>query len=275
MMTIALWLKNSPLPRLEARMLLQKATGLSRTQLLSHDQEVLSTEALSCLSIWQKSRLEGVPMAYLIGSREFFGREFKVSTDILIPRVETEHLVEAVLERLPAKRAARLWDLGTGSGIIAITLKLERALSLVFASDISSAALAIAAENAQTLGAEVVFLEGSWFEALPKESKQQTFDFIISNPPYISLTDQHLKVGDVRFEPMSALTDFADGLSALAYLCQQAPTYLNRGGYLLLEHGYDQADAVQALLRQNRFQQIETLLDLAHLPRVTLGCWQG
>lgn len=275
MMTIAAWLKNSSLPRLEAWMLLQKATGLSRAALLSHDEDVLSSEIISQLDAWQSARLNGTPMAYLIGSREFFGRDFMVSKDVLIPRPETEHLIEAVLDRLPERQSIRIWDLGTGSGIIAITLKLECPSLEVFASDVSAEALSIAKTNAQNLKAEVFFGEGSWFEGLPSNIQTDKFDFIVSNPPYIDSVDQHLKEGDVRFEPLGALTDFADGLSALRILCEGAPSRLKIGGYILMEHGFDQQEAVQALLRQNGFSDVETITDLAGLPRISLGCWRG
>ena len=275
MMTIAAWLKNSSLPRLEARMLLQKATGLNRAALLSHDEDVLAPEIITLLDSWQSARLNGTPMAYLIGSREFFGREFMVSKDVLIPRPETEHLIEAVLERLPERQPARIWDLGTGSGIIAITLKLERPSSEVFASDVSAKALSVAKNNAQNLQADVLFGEGSWFEGLSISIQTDKFDFIVSNPPYIDSVDQHLKEGDVRFEPLGALTDFADGLSALKVLCEGAPSRLKVGGFLLMEHGFDQQEAVQTLLKQNGFSDVQTITDLAGLPRISLGCWRG
>lgn len=277
--TIAEWLKQTSLPRLEARMLLQKATGLSRAQLLSHDEDELSNDVLALLETWQKSRLDGTPMAYLIGSREFYGRDFVVSEDVLIPRPETEHLIEAVLDRLPEIKSEtespRVWDLGTGSGIIAITLKLERPDLTVFATDVSAKALVIAKQNAEILNANIMFGEGSWFQGLPEEIQTNQFDFIVSNPPYIDSIDQHLKEGDVRFEPLGALTDFADGLSALRILCEDATSRLKVGGYLVMEHGYDQAEAVQSLLKENGFEKVETIVDLAGQPRIRLGCWLG
>ncbi len=252
-------------------MLLQKVTSLSRAQLISHDEDALSKEQLEVLNRYVQERLDGRPMAYIMGVKEFFGRDFAVSDAVLIPRPETEHLIEAVLERLPVNQPARVWDLGTGSGIIAITLKRERPLACVFASDLSAPALALAQENARQLDVQVQFAEGNWFEALPEEEQAQGFDFIVSNPPYIEQNDPHLCQGDVRFEPQMALTDFGDGLSAYQALIAGALPRLKAKGWLIMEHGFAQKQAIQGLLFDAGYQKVTTLMDLAGLDRVTLG----
>ena len=252
-------------------MLLQKVTGLSRAQLISHDEDVLSKSQLNELNAYVQQRLDGRPMAYIMGYKEFFGRDFTVSDAVLIPRPETEHLVEAVLESLSTDKAARVWDLGTGSGIIAITLKLERPVAEVFASDLSEQALTLAQENARQLGAQVRFAQGSWFAALSEEEQADGFDFIVSNPPYIEQNNPHLRRGDVRFEPQMALTDFGDGLSAYRALVAGALPRLKAEGWLMMEHGFAQKQAIQGLLIDAGYRKIETLMDLAGLDRVTFG----
>lgn len=266
MTTIAQFIANSPLPRNETRMLLQYITGLSRSQLITHDSETLSPEHESSLHALCQRREQGEPIAYLLGEREFYGRSFTVSPAVLIPRPETEHLLEAALCRLPAR--GFLWDMGTGSGIIAISAKLERTDANVFASDISPDALNIAQHNAQRLGAAVAFAQGSWFDCAVSVHK---FDVIASNPPYIDSHDTHLQQGDLRFEPAHALTDFADGLAHIRHIVAHAPDYLQPQGWLLLEHGYDQGAAIRDLFAQHGYTQVETLCDLAGLERVTLG----
>ena len=189
---------------------------------------------------------------------------------MLIPRPETEHLLEAALQRLPENGV--LWDLGTGSGIIAVSAKCERPDARVFASDISAEALAVAQQNAAAWCAPVSFAQGAWFAAnqvfrLP----QHSVHVIASNPPYIEADDPHLQQGDLRYEPPAALTDFADGLAHIRHIAQHAPAYLRRHGWLLLEHGYDQGQAVRDILARFGFCQIETQQDWAGLDRVTLG----
>lgn len=266
--TLAEWIKTCPLPKLEARMLLQHATGYTRAQLITREHEALEENVQTALNALACRRIQGEPMAYILGNREFYGRMFKVNPHVLIPRPETEHLVEAVIRYLP--RSGKVWDLGTGSGIIAVTIALERADAQVFASDISAAALQIAADNVRVLGAEVQFSCGSWFEA-GRPSENHTFDIIVSNPPYIEAEDSHLRQGDLRFEPQSALTDFSDGLSCIRVLAEGAQTYLKEGGRLMVEHGYNQGRAVRELFKQNGFREIETLQDLAGQDRITLG----
>lgn len=269
MPTLSQWLQTCPLPKNEARLLLQHATGYTRAQLVTRDGELLPDDVCTALGSLTERRLNGEPVAYILGVREFYGRPFAVSPAVLIPRPETEHLVEAALARLP--QGGKLWDLGTGSGIVAVTAALERPDAAVRASDISADALAVARRNAQDLGAAVEFARGSWFDT-DRPSEQNSYDIIVSNPPYIEAGDVHLTQGDLRFEPQGALTDFSDGLSCIRALAAGAPAYLKTGGWLLLEHGFDQGAAVRAILRKNGFGQTETLPDLAGLDRVTLGC---
>lgn len=266
-MTFDEWLGWSKLPKNEARMLLQYASGYTRVQLVTRGTDNLAESALQTLEALAQRRLKGEPMAYLLGEREFYGRCFAVNPNVLIPRPETEHLVEAVLARLPEN--GRVWDLGTGSGAVAVTVALERPDAFVRASDISPPSLETARKNAADLGARVEFAHGSWFDTdMPSEGK---WDIIVSNPPYIENGDKHLSQGDLRFEPQIALTDFSDGLSCIRTLAQGAPDRLAEGGFLLLEHGFDQGAAVRGVLAENGFSGVETLPDLAGLDRVTLG----
>lgn len=266
--TIAQWLRQSTLPKIEANMLLQYASGYNRVQLITQSDVVLSEEILAKLTQLSTRRMMGEPMAYILGEREFYGRMFDVNSHVLIPRPETEHLVEAAIEKLPLQ--GKLWDLGTGSGAIAITIALERPDAKISASDISKEALQTAYKNAEKLGAKVAFAYGSWFEAHSIKS-MQTFDVIVSNPPYIEHDDEHLKQGDLRHEPQMALTDFSDGLSCIRQLASGAFAYLAEGGWLLMEHGYNQGEAVRAILKKQGFTYIQTIQDLAGLDRITLG----
>jgi len=257
--------------RLEARVLAAFAWNVSPAWLIAHDTDPLSDAHVAAFETLLMRRLEGVPIAYLVGAREFYGRPFLVSADVLIPRPDTELLVERALARIPSDQAVDVLDLGTGSGCIAITLALERPLARVTAADRSAAALAIARRNADILNARVEFLSSDWFAALAG----RRFDLIVSNPPYVAAADPHLARGDVRFEPLTALAAGHDGLDDLRRLIRAACAHLKPGGSLLLEHGYDQADAVVELLRQHGFEQTCTLRDLAGLDRVSGGCWPG
>lgn len=267
MITFQQWLNAGPLPRLEARLLIQAVCRLSPARLISRGGDAVPQPQLAVLNLLAERRRRGEPMAYLLGSREFYGRSFRVSPDVLIPRPETELLVEAALERLPIN--GRLWDMGTGSGIIALTVTSERPDATVRASDISTAALTVARANAAALGARIEWAQGSWFDAQP--AAQGLFDIIASNPPYIEAGDRHLQQGDLRFEPPAALTDFADGLSHIRTLAAQAQGYLKPGGWLLLEHGWNQGESVRRILTDSGWQQTATLPDLAGLDRVSIG----
>jgi release factor glutamine methyltransferase len=255
-----------PLDPLENRILLCHATGLSRIQLITQAERVLSPDEAARLSDLVQRRLAGEPIAYLVGKREFFGLDFQVNQAVLIPRPDTELIVELALERLPPD--GRLLDMGTGSGAIAVSIAHGRPDAQVTALDVSSAALAVAQANAAANGARVRFLQSDWFAALAPD---EAFELIASNPPYIAAGDQHLSQGDLRFEPASALTDHADGLSALRIIVDQAPAHLVPGAWLLLEHGYDQAEAVRALLTRRGYADVQSWRDLGGIERVSGG----
>ncbi len=268
MLTIAEALRLYPLPRLEARMLLQQAApALTHARIVAYPEQALSAEEEANFRVLAARRAAGEPVAYLIGRREFYGRDFTVGPQVLIPRPETEHLIEAALQRFGG-RAACVVDLGTGSGAIATTLALEAPEWRVRAVDLSPEALTIARGNAERLGAQVEFHQGSWYQALPADA---VFDLIVSNPPYIRSDDEHLGQGDVRFEPRMALTDEADGLACLREIAAGAPRRLLPGGWLMVEHGYDQGPAVRGLFAAAGLQQVETIVDLAGLDRITLA----
>lgn len=261
------------LPTSEARLLLGYVLQKPLAWLLAHDDEVLDEARLSAFKTLVTRRAAGEPVAYLLGYREFFGREFLTTPATLIPRPETELLVERVIEKVGDGETAikhksrRILDLGTGTGCIAITLALECPGVLVCAIDASKAALDVAQSNAQRLNANVRFLHSDWYAAVAGE----TFDVIVSNPPYIAAEDAHLTQGDLRFEPPAALASGADGLDAIRHIIATAPAYLNSAGELWLEHGYDQAEAVRELLDSAGFLHIEQHGDLAGIVRVSGG----
>ncbi|SDE25090.1 [protein release factor]-glutamine N5-methyltransferase [Massilia sp. PDC64] len=265
--TIAAVQAGLPLDPLENRILLCEATGLTRVQLITQGDRALTPDEASRLDDLVARRLHGEPIAYIVGRREFFGLEFRVGPAVLIPRPDTELIVELALERLP-RGPARLLDMGTGSGAIAVAVAHTRPDADVTALDVSPDALAVAQANAAANGARVRFLESSWFDAL---AATETFDVIASNPPYIAAGDDHLAQGDLRFEPVGALTDHADGLSALRTIVAGSPRHLVPGGWLLLEHGYDQAAAVRALLVDAGFTDVQSWRDLAGIERVSGG----
>lgn len=249
----------------DVRILVAHALRLTRVQLITQTHRILSAEEKHAITLLLDRRLAGEPVAYIVGEREFFGLSFTTTPDVLIPRPETEHLVELALER--AAPNARVLDLGTGSGAIAISLAHTRPDLDVHAVDISASALAIAQTNAQRHAVKIHFALGSWFEAM----SNQQFDLIVSNPPYIVANDPHLSQHDLRFEPVDALTDHADGLSAYRAIIRGAPDHLVAGGWLLFEHGYDQAAAVRALMEQTDFHDVSSWCDLAGIERVTAG----
>lgn len=273
-MKLGAWQKQSPLDALETRILLSHVTGLSRMQLITHDEQVLIPAQMDTLQELAQRRQRGEPIAYLIGQREFYGLMLRVTPDVLIPRPETELLVELALARLPA--GGRVLDMGTGSGAIAVAIAHERHDAEVTALDVSPAALAVAGENAARHAGQrkspVKLLESDWYGALNMQSGQQlSFDVIVSNPPYIVAGDAHLSQGDLRFEPVDALTDHGDGLSALRTIAAGAPAHLHAGGWLLMEHGYDQADAARKLLESQGFSDVQSWRDLAGIERVSGG----
>jgi release factor glutamine methyltransferase len=256
-----------PLDPLENRILLCHATGLTRVQLITQGDRPLSPDEAARLDALMARRLRGEPIAYIVGRREFFGLDFQVGPAVLIPRPDTELIVELALQRLP-QGAARLLDMGTGSGAIAVAVAHTRPDAAVTALDVSPDALAVAQANAAANGARVRFLHSSWFDAL---DAADLFDVIASNPPYIAAGDEHLAQGDLRFEPVGALTDHADGLSALRTIIQGSPRHLVPGGWLLLEHGYDQAEAVRTLLADAGYAEVQSWCDLAGIERVSGG----
>ncbi len=271
----------SGLPRLEARMLLEMVLGKPREWLLAHDTDLIAPDAAAQFLTLAAQRRQGTPMAHLVGHREFMGHRLRVSADVLIPRPETELLVEMALQSLddsavrflPGTASGNgagcsLLDLGTGSGAVAISVALARPSVRVVATDLSQTALVLAQKNAQQLEARIQFWRGNWYEALPPEGR---FDVIVSNPPYIALNDPHLSQGDLRFEPVGALTDGADGLTALRHIISGAPQHLTAGGWLWLEHGYEQGEEVTQLLLKAGFNAVQTKQDLAGLPRITGG----
>ena len=272
MPTIRDALNDNRLPRLETRMLLAHVLGHARPAhahawLLARDTEALPADATGRFNALIERRIAGEPVAYLIGHREFYGRDFGCSPAALIPRPETELLIDLVLERLPADFSGRILDVGTGTGCIAITLALELPRAHVTALDVSADALALARANAAALGAgNVRCVESNWFAELDASAQ---FDLIVSNPPYIVPGDAHLTQGDLRFEPAVALADAVDGLESYHQLATGAHRHLAPGGWLIVEHGYDQGERVPNLLRAAAFADVALHRDLAELPRVT------
>lgn len=262
--------------RIEVQMLLQRVLGVGRAYLLGHAEQVLDAVQLSAYEALLARRLRGEPMAYILGEREFFGLNFRLTQATLIPRPETELLVELGLQKLlfHGERGSKLrvLDLGTGSGAIALSIAHARPEVEVAAVDASEAALAVARENAQRLGiGNASFIHSDWFAALGA----QRFDLIVSNPPYIAAGDKHLAQGDVRFEPLSALASGADGLDDIRRIAAQAGQFLEHGAYLLLEHGYDQAAAVREILKNNAFTSVFSAQDIAGIERVSGGVAAG
>jgi len=268
--------------RADAEILLAHCLQKSRTYLFTRPEKEVDSTTITVFQHLLAERLRGVPIAHLSGYREFWTLNLKVTADTLIPRPETELLVETALLLLPAHLAGEvsgkgassaLLDLGTGTGAIALAIASERPNTHVVACDFSSTALAVAKENADAHHIRnVQFVQSDWFSALPA----QRFSMIISNPPYIEADDPHLTQGDVRFEPLNALAAGTDGLDDLRHIIQTAPQWLEAGGWLLLEHGYNQGAPVTALLRNAGFQKVRCLPDLAGNDRISVGqCLQG
>jgi release factor glutamine methyltransferase len=256
-------------PRLDAEALLAHVTGKNRAHFRAWPEKEFGAAEEAEFRLLMEKRLAGQPIAYLVGEREFWSRPFKVTPDALIPRPETELLVELALQRIAADRPARIADLGAGSGAVAVTLALELPHSEVVALDISPAALAVARDNARRLGAaNARFLQSDWFAALPPFER---FDIIVSNPPYIAEGDSHLEQGDVRFEPRLALIAGIDGLDAIRRIVREAPSRLHPGGWLLFEHGHDQAERARGSLREAGFGEVESCKDLQGIERVSGG----
>jgi release factor glutamine methyltransferase len=254
--------------RIEVQCLLQNALQVNRAWLLSHPEQLIDPDQHRRYIDLFERRLRGEPVAYLLGEREFYGLNFMVSRATLIPRPETELLVELALQHIPGHGPCHVLDLGTGSGAIALSIAHARPDAEVVAVDASAAALEVAQSNANRLEVgNARLLQSDWFGALQDE----WFDIVVANPPYIAAGDAHLEQGDVRFEPRDALASGKDGLDDIRRICSQAGNHLRENGWLLLEHGYDQAAQVRALLQQSGFEQIFSARDLAGIERVSGG----
>ena len=254
--------------RLEAQILLSSVLNKPRAYLLAHQTDALPVGQEAHYLEWIERRLSGEPVAYILGKREFYGLVFKVTPAVLIPRPETELLVELALTRIPEAASVRVLDLGTGSGAVAIAIAKHRPHTAVTAVDQSAEALAIAQENALRLAASNLNLvQSDWFSALDR----QKFDIIVSNPPYIAVADPHLEQGDLRFEPSQALVGGTDGLECIRRIVAEAPQYLNHGGWLLFEHGYDQAERCREILLAAGFVETFCAPDLAGILRASGG----
>ena len=251
----------------EARLLLAEACGFSEASVIAQGERELPPEIEARFDDFAARRRAGEPIAYIVGRREFYSLPLSVGPPVLIPRPETELLVELALERLPPGANASALDLGTGCGAIALAIKHHRPRVRVVAVEASAAALEYAKRNAAKLGLEIELRHGRWFEPV----RGERFDVVVSNPPYVALEDPHLGEGDVRFEPRSALVAGADGLDEIRAITSHAAAFLNAGGWLLLEHGQGHHDAVQALLRAAGFENVTSWPDLAGIARATGG----
>lgn len=254
-----------------ARILLRHVLRCPPARLVAYPEARLNAEDWAAYRALVERRQAGEPVAYLVGEREFFGRSFLVSPAVLIPRPETELLIELALAHLDGCPRPRVLDLGTGSGALAVTLALELDAAEVTAVDVSREALWVAMANAARLGASVSFVQSRWFDALCDERYQ----LIVANPPYVAANDPHLGEGDLRFEPRGALVAGADGLDDLKTIIAEAPRHLDDDGWLMLEHGYDQAATVRSLLTDAGFTAIRSWTDLAGIERASGGRWPG
>ncbi|MEV3805732.1 peptide chain release factor N(5)-glutamine methyltransferase [Aeromonas veronii] len=259
-------------PRADADVLLCHLLDCRRSYLMTWPERELDAAQQATLQGWLARRLNGEPIAHLVGEREFWSLPLKVSPATLIPRPDTEVLVEQALTRIPQGPCAVL-DLGTGTGAIALALKSERPELDVWAVDRMADAAALARENSAALGLPIEVRDGSWFEPLGEPDRDETprFAVIVSNPPYIDGADPHLEQGDVRFEPRSALVADDAGLADIRHIVAHAPAYLLTDGWLLLEHGWDQGEAVRQLLREGGYREVATVRDYGDNDRVTLG----
>lgn len=263
MPTVKEWLASAPLDPIDKTFIVEHVTGMGKAAQLLHGDRVFTPKEAAILKRLAAERQKGVPLPYLLGSQDFFGRRFKVTPAVLIPRPDTESLVEWLIENIA--KNSRVCDLGTGSGCIAITLKLERPDLKVYASDLSKEALAIAKENALALGAEMEFFEGSWLDAFPQDLP---LDTIVSNPPYISREDPHLKA--LRYEPLSALTDHSDGLNPYRAIFSQVKKRKPLPSMVAVEHGWDQKEKVQDLFLAFGLGESQTFKDLGGNDRFTI-----
>lgn len=265
-------------PDFEAKVLLEHACELSSVQLITHANTRLTNAQLSRLSTCLQSRVEGQPIAYITGKQAFWTLELAVSEDTLIPRSDTETLVEAAIG-LPLCENAQVLDMGTGTGAIALAIKSERANWQVTACDFKPSIVALAQDNAKRNGIDIQCILSDWFSAfeprLNKHEEQARFDLIVTNPPYVESDSSYLERGDLRFEPDSALTSGLDGLSDIRHIISQASKFLKTNAYLLIEHGFEQSKAIQELMNQAGFVEVETKQDLNKLDRATMGKFPG
>lgn len=264
-------LPDSPTARLDAELLLAAALNKPRSYLHTWPEREPAPEQLQTFTAWLARRQQGEPVAYILGRQGFWSLDLEVAAHTLIPRADTELLVETALQLVPAT-ALRVLDLGAGSGAIALALAAERPLWQVLGVDRVEEAVALAERNRQRLLLDNAgFVPSHWFQALTG----QRFALIVSNPPYIAAGDAHLQQGDVRFEPDSALVAGVDGLDDIRQIIRQAPDYLEHAGWLVLEHGFDQAETVRGLLAARGFSGVESRLDLGGHQRISLGQWQA
>lgn len=249
-------------------MLLSHVMRRNRAWLAAHGDEQITAREAKTFDDLARRRRDGEPVAYLIGKREFYGLDLEVTPDVLIPRPETELLVELALIRIDVDAQAEVLDLGSGSGAIALAIASERPNAAVLGVDVSVPALELARRNASRLNlGNATFIESDWFAAVPKKR----YDAIVANPPYVASGDAHLSQGDLRFEPAAALAAGVDGLSAIRAIVAGAADFLLPRAWLLIEHGYDQADAVQAMMREAQFSDVQSRRDLAGIPRTSMG----
>lgn len=254
--------------KLEAQLLLQHVLNVNRAWLIAHENDALQANQHAAFEALLNRRLNGEPIAYILGGRAFYGLDLLVTPDTLIPRPDTETLVEAALAQIPIAAHPSILDLGTGSGAIALAIAKNRPQASVIAVDASKAALAVAKKNAQNLSIDnVEFVLSNWFQHL----NNQPFDVIVSNPPYIEENDAHLSQGDLRFEPISALSSGEDGLNDIRQIIENSLVHLLPQGWLMLEHGFNQADKVADLMANTGFVSIETIKDFGGNNRVTIG----
>ncbi|MDH5632064.1 MAG: peptide chain release factor N(5)-glutamine methyltransferase [Gammaproteobacteria bacterium] len=260
-------LAESESPKLDAEVLLRHVTGLNATTLITQADTGLNETQLASYQDVVARRAAGEPVAYITGAREFWTINLLVNRHTLVPRPETELVVESVLERVDTDSVARIADLGTGSGAIAIAVKVERPKCAIVACDSSKDALEVASTNAKHNNTDISFVQSHWFDQLA----QQRFHIIATNPPYVAQGDPHLRQGDLRFEPATALSSGIDGLDDIREIVSNAPDHLLDNGWLILEHGYDQGESVRTLLTEHGFSNISTRRDLAGHERVTQG----
>jgi len=269
--TIADLLGESGLPRHEAALLLRSVLRCEPAHLIAHAERTVDPPMSLTAQAWFARRRAGEPVSYITGAQEFYGIALRVNADVLIPRCETELLVDLALERIPPGSSARVLELGTGSGAIAVALATQRPELKITAADVSEAALRVARLNARRHGAEIDFVRSDWFES----TGSGPFDIIVSNPPYVAAGDPHLEQGDVRFEPRLALLAGADGLACIRKIAERARGHLRPGGSLLMEHGYDQGERCIRQLRELGYTGVADFPDLAGLPRTCAAVWRG